>query len=332
MKIATLRNESPDGQLVVVSADSKRCLAAGHSWPTLQHALASWAEAEPHLRRLGNALDSGDVAEAQPFDSRDALAPLPRSWQWLDGSAFQSHGDLMSTVFGLEKLSYDDRPLMYQGVSDRFLAPTSDVPLPSADDGIDFEGEFGVITDAVPMGTSTADAARHIRLVVLINDWSLRRIAPIEMKTGFGWVQAKPASSVAPIAVTPDELGPAWRDCRVQMKLQVDWNGQRFGLAHGGAMAFGFDELIAHAAYSRDLVAGTVIGSGTVSNENYRVVGSSCIAERRAIELLDEGKSRTPYMAFGDRVRMQARLDDGRDGPFGVIDQQVVRSDCKRSS
>jgi fumarylacetoacetate (FAA) hydrolase len=161
---------------------------------------------------------------------------------------------------------------------------------------------------------------------VLINDWSLRRIAPIEMKTGFGWIQAKPASSMAPIAVTPDELGDAWRESRVQMKLEVDWNGKRFGQAHAGAMAFGFDQLMAHAAYSRDLVAGTIIGSGTVSNNEYRDVGSSCIAERRAIEMLDEGKPRTPYMAFGDRVRMQARFEDGRDSPFGVIDQRVVQA------
>jgi len=213
---------------------------------------------------------------------------------------------------------------MYQGMSDRFIAPTADVPLRSVDDGIDFEGEFGVITDGVPMGSSPAEAARHIKLVVLINDWSLRRIAPVEMKTGFGWIQAKPASSMAPVAVTPDELGSAWRDARVHLRLEVAWNGQRFGAAHGGAMAFGFGELLAHAAYSRDLVPGTVLGSGTVSNANYREVGSSCIAERRAIELLDAGESRTPYMAFGDHVHMVARHEDGRDGPFGVIEQRVV--------
>jgi fumarylacetoacetate (FAA) hydrolase len=252
------------------------------------------------------------------------MAPLPRAWQWLDGSAFQSHGDLMATVFCTERHAYDERPLMYQGLSDRFLPATADVPVPSEQDGIDFEGEFGVITDAVPMGTPKAEAAGHIRLVVLINDWSLRRIAPVEMKTGFGWIQAKPACSVAPIAVTPDELGEGWRD--VQMRLEVDWNGQRFGAAHGGAMAFGFDDLVAHAAYSRDLVPGTLIGSGTVSNPDYRTVGSSCIAERRAIEMLDEGAARTPYMAFGDRVRLVARFDDGRDGPFGAIDQRVVRA------
>lgn len=326
MRLATLADGTPDGRLVVVSADATRCVAVGAPAPTLQCALERWTELEPALRELQRSLDAGRAEQAQPFDAALCCAPLPRAWQWLDGSAYQSHGDLMSTVFDLDKLPYDERPLMYQGVSDRFLAPTADVPLPSADDGIDFEGEFGVITDAVPMGASRAEALRHIRLVVLINDWSLRRIAPIEMKTGFGWIQAKPASSMAPIAVTPDELGAGWRDARVQMRLEVDWNGRRFGAAHGGPMAFGFDQLVAHAAYSRALVAGTVIGSGTVSNDDYRVVGSSCIAERRAIEMLDAGAASTPYMAFGDRVRLQARHDDGRDGPFGAIAQRVVRA------
>lgn len=327
MKLATLANGTPDGQLVVLSPDARRCVPANAAWPTLQRALENWRDAEPALRALAEQLAvewANDPSAGQPFDPAQALAPLPRAWQWLDGSAFQAHGDLMSTVFNMEKHAYDERPLMYQGLSDRFLPGHADVPLPSEADGIDFEGEFGILTDTVPMGVSVAEAARHIRLVVLINDWSLRRIAPVEMKTGFGWIQAKPASSVAPIAVTPDELGAAWRDARVQMHLDVHWNGQPFGHAHAGAMAFGFDQLVAHAAYSRELVAGTVIGSGTVSNETYREVGSSCIAERRAIELLDEGAARTPYMRFGERVRMQARFEDGRDGPFGVVDQRVV--------
>jgi fumarylacetoacetate (FAA) hydrolase len=325
MRLATLADGSPDGRLVLVSADGTRCCAAGAP-ATLQAALERWAETEPLLRRRQQALDEGRASDVQPFDAAHALAPLPRAWQWLDGSAFASHGDLMATVFKHDKHAYDGRPLMYQGLSDRFIAPCADVSLPSADDGIDFEGEFGVITDRVPMGASREQALGHIRLVVLINDWSLRRLAPIEMKTGFGWVHAKPASSMAPIAVTPDELGTAWREARVQVRLEVDWNSKRFGAAHGAPMAFGFDQLVAHAAYSRELVAGTVIGSGTVSNESYREVGSSCIAERRAIEMLDEGAARTPYMAFGDRVRMQARFDDGRDGPFGIIDQRVVRA------
>ncbi len=326
MKLATLADGSPDGRLVLVSADGTHCAPIGSPAPTLQQALERWSQVEPMLRDLQRSLDAGRAAQAQAFNAADALAPLPRAWQWLDGSAFQSHGDLMSTVFKHEKLPYDERPLMYQGLSDRFLPATADVPLPSADDGIDFEGEFGVITDAVPMGCTRAEALQHVRLVVLINDWSLRRIAPIEMKTGFGWIQAKPASSIAPIAATPDELGEGWRDARVHLRLEVDLNGHRFGAAHGGPMAFGFDQLIAHAAYSRDLVAGTIIGSGTVSNDDYRVVGSSCIAERRAIELLDEGQARTPYMSFGDRVTMRARFDDRREGPFGTIDQRLVRA------
>ncbi|MFM6996676.1 MAG: fumarylacetoacetate hydrolase family protein [Limnohabitans sp.] len=323
MKLATVFNGRPDGELVVLSSDGQHCVSAGAQAPDLQSALNDWSRCEPALRALAQALDRGDCPGARPFDPQAALSPLPRAWQWLDGSAFNSHGDLMDVVFKIDKKNDPTRPLMYQGLSHQFLPPRADVPVPSADDGIDFEGEFGVITDTVPMGTPAAKAREHIRLVVLINDWSLRRLAPIEMKTGFGWIQAKPACSVAPIAVTPDELGSGWRDARVQMRLEVDLNGQRFGAAHGGAMAFGFDELVAHAAYSRELVAGTLIGSGTVSNPDYRVVGSSCIAERRAIELLDKGQPETPYMADGDRVRMQARHEDGRDGPFGAIDQRV---------
>jgi fumarylacetoacetate (FAA) hydrolase len=326
MKLATLANKSPDGRLVVVSRDGRQCVTAGAIARNLQSALERWSDVEPALRELQAQLDGGRASGAEAFDASRALAPLPRAWQWLDGSAFQAHGDLLSTVFGLEKVSYDERPLMYQGLSDRFLAATADVPMRFEADGIDFEGEFGVITDAVPMGATREEALRHIRLVVLINDWSLRRLAPIEMKTGFGWIHAKPASSVAPIAVTPDELGEGWSDARCQLRLEVDWNERRFGAPHAGAMAFGFDQLVAHAAYSRDLVAGTLIGSGTVSNEDYRTVGSACIAERRAIELLDEGSARTPYMAFGDRVQLQARYADGQPAPFGTINQRVIPS------
>jgi len=213
---------------------------------------------------------------------------------------------------------------MYQGVSDTFHAPVSDVPFVSSADGIDFEGEFGVITDAVPMNADRSQAAGHIRLIVQINDWSLRKLAPAEMKTGFGWVQAKPACGMAPVAVTPDELGPHWRDGRVDLPLHVKWNGKSFGAASGYPMSYGFDELVVHAAYSRRLVAGTVIGSGTVSNETYREVGSSCIAERRGIELVDLGEAKTDYMAFGDIVGMEVRLPDGTP-VFGELRQTVVK-------
>ena len=313
MRLATLRDGSPDGRLVCVSPDGLRCAAAPVA--TLQAAIEDWSRWAPQLAAV--------AAFADPLPADRLAAPLPRAWQWLDGSAFPSHGTLMSKVFKKEE-DARDRPLMYQGMSDRFYGPHDDIPVPDESLGIDFEGEFGVITDAVPMGISATDAMKHIQLLVQINDWSLRTLAPIEMKTGFGWIQAKPACSMAPIAVTPHELGGAWRDGRVALDLQVDWNGRRFGAANGAPMAFGFHELVAHAARTRHLVAGTIIGSGTVSNDNFRVVGSSCIAERRGIELLDQGEARTGYMRFGDTVRMQAVTSDGR-APFGAIDQKVVR-------
>jgi len=313
MRLATLKNGSPDGQLVVVAPDGERF--AKTLVPNLQAVMEDWPRWQPLLAAVTDfphRLDPGELA-----------APLPRAWQWLDGSAYESHGALMSQVFG-RKEEPRERPLMYQGMSDHFLAPREDVPFPDEALGIDFEGEFGVITDAVPMGISAADALGHIRLLVQINDWSLRTLAPVEMKTGFGWIQAKPACSMAPFAITPDELGSRWFEGRVGIDLQVDWNGARFGRPNGAPMGFGFHELVAHAARTRSLVAGTVIGSGTVSNENYREVGSTCIAERRGIEVVDTGAPRTDYMRFGDRVRMEAFTADGR-APFGVIDQQVVR-------
>ncbi|CAL1691831.1 hypothetical protein MMB232_01986 [Brevundimonas subvibrioides] len=317
MRLATLRTASPDGRLVVVSADGLRCLDVP-GFPTLQSALDDWTGAASRLAGLDRQLAAG---EGEPLATGDLLAPLPRAWQWLDGSAFRSHGQLMEQLFGSPPPP-PGRPLMYQGLSHRFLSATEDVVLPRTEDGIDFEGEFGVITDAVPMGVTPEQALGHIKLIVQINDWSLRVLAPVEMKTGFGWVQAKPACSAAPFAVTPDALGEAWRDGRVHLPLTVDWNGKRFGAPLGGLMEFGFHDLIAHAASTRDLCAGTIIGSGTVSNPDYRDVGSTCIAERRGIEMLDEGSARTAYIQFGDRVRMECTLPDGR-ALFGTIDQTV---------
>jgi fumarylacetoacetate (FAA) hydrolase len=324
MKLATLHDGTPDGALVVVSADTSHYLSAGGSAATLQAALEQWPSVAPRLATLAGRLATG---EGQPSAGVRFAAPLPRAWQWLDGSAFASHGALMQRAFGLPPIE-TDLPLMYQGMSHQFLGPREDVPLPSEADGIDFEGEFAVVTDIVPMGVTPAEALAHIRLIVQLNDWSLRTLAPIEMKTGFGWIQAKPACSVAPFAVTPDELGDAWRNGRVCLDLAVDWNGARFGNANGAPMAFGFHELIAHAARTRSLPAGTIIGSGTVSNSEYREVGSSCIAERRGIEMIDEGAPRTNFMCFGERVRMEARGQDGST-LFGVIDQRVVAADVQ---
>jgi fumarylacetoacetate (FAA) hydrolase len=324
LRLATIQNGTRDGQLVIVSRDLKRAATSTQIAGTLQEAIERWEELEPSLSELATALEAGAIDNAFDFLIHDAMAPLPRAWQWLDGSAFESHGNLMSKVFGIASPPRD-RPLMYQGVSNQFYGPHDDIPLPSEEDGIDFEGEFGVITDRVPMGVDSAQARRHIKLIVQINDWSLRTIAPIEMKTGFGWVQAKPPCSMAPIAVTPDELGASWRDGRVDLPLVVDWNARRFGAANGYDMAFSFPELIAHAARTRSLVAGTIIGSGTVSNENCRQIGSSCIAERRGIEMLDEGTPRTGYMKFGDTVRMEVRSADGAS-LFGEILQRVIQS------
>lgn len=315
MKLATLRDGNPDGRLIVLSSDGDHyaCPAVA----TLQQALERWDEVAEDLAKVSNF--------DQPLSGGTQIgAPLPRAWQWLDGSAFACHGELMDKALGNPPLARE-RPLMYQGTSDRFYGPNEDVPFPSEDLGIDFEGEFGVIVDAVPMGTSAADCMKHIKLIVQINDWSLRILAGPEMKTGFGWVQAKPPCSMAPFAVTPDELGAQWKDGRVCMDLHVDWNGKRFGAANGEPMEYGFHELVAHAARTRDLVAGTVIGSGTVSNENYREIGSSCIAERRGIEIVDSGSARTEFMRFGDSIRMEALTSDGRS-PFGVIEQKVVKA------
>ncbi len=321
MKLATIRDGTRDGRLVVVSPDGARYLPASQAASTLQTALENWPSVAADLEPVASRLAAG---EGSPLAPGMVSAPLPRSWQWLDGSAFASHGELMTIAFGLDPIP-TDRPLMYQGLSDKFYGPHDDIPMTDEALGIDFEGEFGVIVDAVPMGVTAGAAMAHIKLIVQINDWSLRTLAPVEMKTGFGWVQAKPACSVAPFAVTPDELGQAWRDGRVCLDLLVDWNGTRFGAANGDAMQFGFHELIAHAARTRSLPAGTIIGSGTVSNPDYRTIGSSCIAERRAIELLDEGAPKTAFMVFGDTVRMEAR---GLDGGvlFGMIEQKVVKA------
>jgi fumarylacetoacetate (FAA) hydrolase len=314
MILAALHDGTPDGRLVVVSPDRRRYGFAPVA--SLREALENWAEAAPALAAV--------EAFPESIDSARLGAPLPRTWQWLDGSVYPTHGELMQIAIGHEPIQ-SERPLMYQGMSDRFLGPRDDVPLPSEDDGIDFEGEFGVIVDHVPMGTTASEALDHIKLLVQINDWSLRAIAGPEMKTGFGWVQAKPACSMAPFALTPDELGEQWRGGRVCLDLHIEWNGRPFGHANGEPMQFGFAELIAHAARTRDLAAGTVIGSGTVSNPNYAEVGSSCISEVRAIEMIAGGKATTGFMRFGDRVRMEARAADGI-APFGAIDQMVVRA------
>jgi fumarylacetoacetate (FAA) hydrolase len=325
MKLATLKNGTRDGQLVVVSRDLAWALDARSVALTLQEAIENWCVIEPRLQELASQLNSGNAVAAFAFDPVRAMAPLPRAYQWCDGSAFLSHGALMQKAFNLAPIDgVEHTPLMYQGAGDDFIGARDDIALPSESQGIDFEGEFVVLVDDVPMGCSAEQAQQHIKLILQINDVSLRALAPREMNTGFGFLQAKPSSSFAPLAITPDELGDAWRDGRVHLPLQVHWNGQWFGHPHGGQMNFSFGQLIAHAALTRRLRAGTLIGSGTVSNAE-RSAGSACIAERRAIEMIEYGVAQTGFMRFGDRVYMDVTGSDGQS-LFGAIDQCIVQA------
>jgi fumarylacetoacetate (FAA) hydrolase len=320
MKLATLRDGTRDGRLAVVSRDLTRASLA--PVPTMLALMDAWDTHQPALMDLYAALNDGRV-ESFAFDAPQAMAPLPRAFQWLDASAFLAHGELMTRAFRLAKNVQEEFPLIYQGGSDTLLGPGEDVPFPSEALGIDFEGEFAVILGEVPMGATPPEAAAAIRLVMLVNDWSLRALAPREMATGFGWLQCKPSTSFSPVAITPDELGEAWRDGRVHFRLEVEVNGSAFGHPSGSAMGFGFPELIAHAARTRVLSAGTILGSGTVSEGAPEVVGSACIAERRGGEMLRHGAARTPYLSFGDHVRITAH-DAGGAAPFGALDQRVA--------
>lgn len=324
MRFATLRDGSRDGRLHLVSRDGTRCLSTAAIAETLQQALDDWHGLRSSLQRLADQLEDGDHPHVLPFDPRRCQAPLPRAWQWCDASAFLHHVDLLTQAFKMPPIeSAAAVPLMYQGAADDLLGPHDDVPLPSEADGIDVEGEFGVITTEVRMGASPQEALSQVALVVQINDWSLRALGATEVRTGMGFLQAKPSTAFAPLAVTPDELGDAWSGGRVHLDLHVAIDDAPLGRPNGREMNFSFGELIAHAARTRRLSAGTIIGSGTVSNRD-RAAGSSCLAERRMIEMIDHGQAKTPFMSFGSRVRMAAKHPDGRPGPFGEIQQRVV--------
>jgi fumarylacetoacetate (FAA) hydrolase len=324
MKLASLKNGTRDGKLIVVANDLRHAVSAEFIAATVQAALDDWGNVAPQLQSLAAELNAGKSKEKFLFDPKTVAAPLPRAYQWCDGSAFLNHGRLMERAFNTPPMpDFETIPLMYQGGSDDFLGACDDVPFVSEEHGIDFEGEYGVIVDDVPMGCTPEQAASHIKLIVQINDWSLRGFGPREMKTGFGFFHAKPATGFAPVAITPDELGDAWRDGRIHLPLHIQWNGAWFGHPNGSEMNFSFYELIAHAAKTRRLRAGTIIGSGTVSNAA-RSAGSACISERRVIEMLDEGASKTGFMKFGDTVRMEVFEADGHS-IFGAIEQRVVK-------
>ena len=332
MKLATKRHSSRDGQLVVVSTDLSRYVLAEDVAPTLQAALDEWDKIAPQLQALSDQLNS-DVNMGQAFDQSDVESPLPRAYQWADGSAYVNHVELVRKARGAEvPESFWTNPLMYQGGSDTFLGPRDDIEMPSTDWGIDMEGEIAVITGDVPFGATAEQASDSIRLLMLVNDVSLRGLIPAELAKGFGFFQSKPSSAFSPVAVTPDELGDAWVGGKVHLPLLVDYNDKPFGKANAGIdMTFNFPTLISHASKSRALSAGTIVGSGTVSNKMdgepgkpiaHGGVGYSCIAEIRMIETINDGKPSTTFMQFGDTVKI-SMTDANGHSLFGDIYQTV---------
>jgi len=324
MKLASLKRGGRDGTLVVVSRDLLRCAAVPAVAPTLQRALEDWPLAAPALGAIALQLEQG-TPDAQPFDATLAAAPLPRAFQWLDGSAYLNHVELVRKARKAEMPpSFYSDPLMYQGGSDSFIGPADDILVADEASGIDFESEVAVVVDDVPMGVTAEEAAAHIKLVMLVNDVSLRNLIPTELAKGFGFVHGKPATAFSPVAVTPDELGAAWDGRKLSLPLESSLNGTLFGAPNAGRdMNFDFPALIAHAARTRELEAGTIIGSGTVSNRD-PAAGSACLAERRMIETIEAGAPKTPFLKFGDRVRIEMKDAEGRS-IFGAIDQKVVK-------
>jgi fumarylacetoacetate (FAA) hydrolase len=334
MKLASLKTQGRDGRLHLVSRAPPRCVAA-RAAGTLQQALDTWTETAPLLRDEARALEAGEWLGVEEFAPEECFAPLPRAYQWADGSAYVNHVELVRKARGAEMPpSFWTDPLMYQGGSDSFLGPRDAILMADEAWGIDFEAEVAVVTDDVPMGVG-ADAARgHITLLMLVNDVSLRNLIPGELAKGFGFFQSKPSSAFSPVAITPDELGAAWGDAKVHLPLMTHLNSQPFGKANAGVdMTFDFGQLIAHAARTRPLIAGTIVGSGTISNKGAdggpgRPVaeggaGYSCIAEQRTVETLLTGTAKTPFMRFGDRVRIEMLDGDGKS-LFGAIEQEVT--------
>jgi fumarylacetoacetate (FAA) hydrolase len=323
MKLATLRNtDSRDGNLIVVSRDGQQAVLVPEVAMTMQDAIDSWEKCQAQLEVIYSRLNHGQCANAFPLREEDLTSPLPRAYQWVDGSAFLHHVKLvrMARKADMPPKLYEV-PLMYQGGSDDFLDPRGNIPQVDFDHGTDFEGEVAVVTNQVPMGVSAAAAHKHVILLCLVNDVSLRRLIPEELATGFGFFQSKPSSAFSPFFVTPDELGDAWKDGRVHLPLDVEYNGAFFGCANAGEMHFNFGQLIAHAARTRNLGPGTIVGSGTVSNDDPSV-GSSCLVEKRMLEAINKGEMTTPFMKVGDTVKIS--MSRNGQNIFGTIFQKVV--------
>lgn len=324
MKLATYKDSSRDGQLVVVSRDLSTAHYATGIAGKLQQVLDDWNFMSPQLQDLYETLNQGKARHAFPFEPSRCMAPLPRAYQWADGSAFINHVELVRKARNAEvPESFYTDPLMYQGGSDDFIGACDDVVVASEDFGIDFEAEVAVITGDVRMGATPAQALEGVRLLMLANDVSLRNLIPDELAKGFGFFQSKPATAFSPVAVTPDEVGEAWDKGRLHMTLQSTWNGRKVGMCEAGPeMTFHFGQLIAHICKTRNVRAGSIVGSGTVSNKDWSH-GYSCIAEKRAIETIEDGKPKTEFMKFGDTIRIEAKGKDGLS-VFGAIDQKVV--------
>ncbi|NQY92640.1 MAG: fumarylacetoacetate hydrolase family protein [Campylobacteraceae bacterium] len=335
MKLATLKNGTRDGSLVVVSRDLKTCIEVHSIAATLQDALDYWRFKEPLLKEIYEKLNNNDLEDIHDFHENQCESPLPRAYAWADGSAYLNHVELVRKARNAEvpKSFYSD-PLMYQGGSDSFIGPKDDIELESLSWGVDFEGEVAIITDDVPMGISSSDAVHHIKLLMLVNDVSLRNLIPSELSKGFGFLHSKPSCSFSPICVTPDELGEAWENSKVNLALDVEYNENLFGNPNAANdMTFSFSDLLSHAAKTRTLCAGTIIGSGTVSNKldggaGKTIVdggrGYSCIAEIRMIEIINEGEAKTPFMEFGDKVKI-SMSDKNGNSIFGSIEQTLVK-------
>jgi fumarylacetoacetate (FAA) hydrolase len=334
MKLATLKTGGRDGTLVVVSRDLVTCQAVPKIARTLQCALDDWDAVAPRLQHVYDRLNAGTADKAESFIEQECHSPLPRAYQWADGSAYINHVELVRKARGAQvPESFYTDPLMYQGGSDSFIGPCDPIQVMSEDWGVDLEAEVAVITGDVPMGAGVEQAVGTIRLVMLVNDVSLRNLIPGELAKGFGFYQSKPASAFSPVAVTPDELGSAWQDSKLHLPLQVMINDRPFGKPNAGAdMTFSFAHLIAHAAKTRELAAGSIIGSGTVSNKQGGLHGSSienggvgycCLAEVRMYETIEQGAPKTPYLRYGDSVRIEM-LDASGASIFGAIDQEVA--------
>ena len=323
MKLASLKNGARDGRLVVVSRDLTQAVSAEKVAPTMRHAIDNWTAVEAGLQALSEQLNAGKAAGAFAFEPTQAMAPLPRSHQFVDASAFLNHGDIMVEAFKLNIKTEPGVCILVPRQGDDFRGPTEDYEFPTEDDQCDFEGEFAVITDDIPMGATPAEALARVRLVTVLSDISMRAHQFREISMGFGLMRAKPATIFAPVAVTPDELGESWRDGRVHLDLHVARNGEWFGHPNGGEMDFGLGDLLSYMAYNRRLGAGLVLGTGTVSNKGHRQVGSACLAERRAVETIDKGTASTPWMKYGERLRFEAKDAKGQS-VFGALDFKLV--------